>query len=255
MKLKFLALSAAFSILTIAAQGDTLAWFRFEELTDSGANLPVGTKFVDSSGNGRELVVEDFGRNGVKAKSGTIVSQTSVAPIPAEGKSDVVRASAASTTELANAHAVQTKGGSTTSAENNGTVFRVAETSATRLLATEMTIEFFWNAGGASLTGWKSFFNRSCNYFVTNGVETASPPSPAGLELCLDGNGDNVIKLEYTYDNNGSPSAVQSKSTGVAIPTDSDWHHFAVTFTDTEIKFYLDYACKYSEVAGTAVFR
>ena len=253
MKLKFLALSAAFSILTVAAQGDTLAWFRFEELTDSGTDLAVGTKFVDSSGNGRELVVEDFGRDGIKAKSGTIVSQTSVAPIPAEGKSDVVRASAASTAELANAHAVQTKGGRTTTAESYGTVLRVAETSTTRVLANEMTIEFFWNAGGVSLSGYKSFFNRSCGYYVTYDEsigrykETESPPSPAALELCLD-NGGSTIYLEYTYDSgSGTASAVQKKSTGVAIPKDSDWHHFAVSFTGTEIKFYLDHALKYTQ--------
>ena len=248
MKSKSLVLSAVVSILTVAARGDTLAWFRFEELTDSGTSQAVGTKFVDSSGNGRELVVEDFGRDKVKAKSGTIVSQTSVAPLSAEGNAEVVRSSAASATELSNAHAVQTKGGRTTTAESIGTVFRVAETSATRLLANEMTIEFFWNAGGVSLSGYKSFFNRSCGYYVvydesiSRYKETTNPPSPAGLELCL--NGGNTIKLEYTYDNNGSPSAVQSKSTGVAIPTDSDWHHFAVTFTATEIKFYLDHALK-----------
>lgn len=250
-KLKFLLLSVAVSAFVFAAKGDTLAWFRFEELADPGTSLAVGTEFVDSSGNGRVLVVEDFGRNGVKAASGTIVSQTSVAPISAEGKSDVVRASAASTTELANAHAVQTKGGKTTTAENYGTVLRVAETSTTRVLANEMTIEFFWNAGGVSLSGYKSFFNRSCGYYVTYDEsisrykETKSPPSPAALELCL--NNSTNIKLEYTYDNNGSPSAVQSKSTGVAIPTDSDWHHFAVSFTGTEIKFYLDHALKYTQ--------
>lgn len=251
MKSKSLVLSAVVSILTVAARGDTLAWFRFEELTDSGTSQAVGTKFVDSSGNGRKLVVEDFGRNGVKANSGTIVAQTSVAPKSAEGKDEVVRASAASATEFPNARAVQTKGGSTTTAENNGTVFRIAETSESRLLADEMTIEFFWNAGGVSLTGYKSFFNRSCGYYVTYDdliskyKETKNPASPAAIELCIDSG--NLIKLEYTYDNNGTPSSVQKVSTNVTIPTDSDWHHFAVTFTKTEIKFYLDHALKYTQ--------
>lgn len=243
IKMKQLLMYAMVSVLALAADAETLAWFRFEELSDSGVSQAVGTEFVDSSGNGRKLVVEDFGRHGLKSKStGNLVSQTSTPPKSADGNDDVVRTDAASAVELANARAVVTKGGSTTTAESNGTVLRIAETSETRLVNNSMTIEFFWNAGGASLTGWKSFFNRSCNHFVADGKETANPAAPSTLELCL--NSGNTIKIRYTYDNGGSPSTVQETSTGIAIPTDDSWHHFAVTFTDSFIKFYLDYELK-----------
>ena len=248
MNSKSLVLSAVVSILTVAARGDTLAWFRFEELTGkTGDSLAIGSQFVDSGEGERVLQLQDFGRKQFRPELTALTSKPMKVD---EAESErVLYTDGSKTSPLGNDQAVAFKNGEKGDGNNDGSVLRVIETESTRLTPQTFTIEFLYRNTKqftfASNT-CMSFFGRRYKLMVTDGKETGSGAGncPASFELAL--NNGNKFQLRYTY-LNGSGQAMTTHhdygvDLGVTAPGDALWHHYAVTVDQAthSCKFYVD---------------
>lgn len=247
MNSKSLVLSAVVSILTVAARGDTLAWFRFEELTGkTGDDLAIGTAtFTDSADDGRVLQLQDFGRMPINPNGGL----TSLGMKVDEAESErVLYTDGSKTSSLDNVRAVALKGGTKGNNGNNGSVLRILETEQTRLTPQTFTVEFLYrNTKQYPLPkGYMSFVGRPYKLAVVDGKETLSKGAncPAAFELVV--NGGDTFQLRYTYIDATGTIKDTYYSSGVALttapPTDTLWHHYALTVDQSThaFKLYVD---------------